>query len=349
VPGWASTSSQTMITYTSGTVEDVQLGRFANGRFAASDITGSPFYANGRGFIFMDSPVYRTRNVATSGTNYAGGQPGFQASYWNGSSGVDDFFYLQNVPQATGANPQMVLQLTHAGSTGFPHGFDIGTLWLNPLSDLQIGSSSTGTRRVGINTNTGGAGAFLQINGLSNVYQSFAVTGTLIGFLGQGSTLLSGAGGSDFAIAVNGANHLWLGANGVKTVDVTSGAAAITGALSSTSLAGSGTATFAAGAAAGTSPGTPTCTTSHVCDSQSGTVSFTMGTATTTGIALTVTTSATRTNQPNCSVAMYLAASPYTAVPIRATYTTTTIVFNAGTAPTASTAYELVYSGCGGK
>jgi hypothetical protein len=29
-------------------------------------------------------------------------------------------------------------------------------------------------------------------------------------------------------------------------------------------------------------------------------------------------------------------------------YTPSTIVFNVGTAPSASTAYELVYSGCGG-
>jgi hypothetical protein len=114
------------------------------------------------------------------------------------------------------------------------------------------------------------------------------------------------------------------------------------------SIAGTGTATFAAGGAAGSSPGTPTCTTSHVCDSMSGTISFTVGTSTTTGSLLTVTTGVTRTNQPNCHGAVYLAASPYTALPVRLTYTTTTIVFNVGTAPTASTAYELVYAGCGG-
>lgn len=118
--------------------------------------------------------------------------------------------------------------------------------------------------------------------------------------------------------------------------------------IQAASYAGKGTATFAAGAAAGTSPGTPTCTTSHICDSMSGTVSFTAGTATTTGIMLTVTTGITRTNQVNCTGQVYLAASPYTALPTRITATTTTIVFNVGTGPTASTAYELVYSGCGG-
>ncbi len=119
-------------------------------------------------------------------------------------------------------------------------------------------------------------------------------------------------------------------------------------ATTAVSMSGQGTATFAAGAAAGTSPGTPTCTTSHVCDSLSGTISFTTGSTTSAGAMLTVTDGVTRTNQPNCIGEAYLVASPYTALPVRLTYTTTTIVFNVGTAPTASTAYELVYAGCGG-
>jgi hypothetical protein len=137
--------------------------------------------------------------------------------------------------------------------------------------------------------------------------------------------------------------------NGNLTVDssgniVTPGNLTLAGNSKAASFAGTGVATFAAG----TSPGTPVCATSHVCDSVSGTVSFTMGTSTATGILLTVTTSTTRANQPNCRGDAYLAASPYTALPVRLTYTPSTIVFNVGIAPTASAAYELVYSGCGG-
>lgn len=114
---------------------------------------------------------------------------------------------------------------------------------------------------------------------------------------------------------------------------------------------GAGLVAFTAGAAAGTSPGTPTCTSGHVCDTISGVISFTVGTSTTTGVLLTITVTPTtlRNNQANCDGSVYLAASPYTAIPIRFTETTapTSYVVNVGTALTASTAYEIAYQ-CGG-
>jgi hypothetical protein len=70
---------------------------------------------------------------------------------------------------------------------------------------------------------------------------------------------------------------------------------------------------------------------------------MTVGTSTTTGVGLTVTLSNLRFNQPNCVGEVYLAASPYTQIPARATSTTTTVVFNLGSAPMASTAYEFEY------
>lgn len=121
----------------------------------------------------------------------------------------------------------------------------------------------------------------------------------------------------------------------------------IAGSLGVTSIAGTGTATFAVGAAAGTSPGTPASLSSHLADSDSGTISLTTGTATTTGILLTVTTGITRAHQPTCPGTVYLAASPFTLIPSRITTTTTTVIFTVGTAPTASTAYEMTYN-CGG-
>lgn len=110
---------------------------------------------------------------------------------------------------------------------------------------------------------------------------------------------------------------------------------------------GSGSVSFTVGAAAGSSPGTPVCATGHVCDTTSGVVSLTMGTSTTTGVLLTVTVTPTtlRTNQGNCDGSVYLVASPYTQINIRYTGTTapTTYVANVGSAPTASTAYEITY------
>ena len=120
------------------------------------------------------------------------------------------------------------------------------------------------------------------------------------------------------------------------------------GPLVAPSVAGTGTATFTPGVAAGKSPGTPACSTSHICDSIGGTISVITGSATQAGVLLTVTLPA-RQNQPNCYGNAYLVASPYTALPLRLSYTTSTIVFNVGITPEASTAYELVYAGCAGR
>ncbi len=114
------------------------------------------------------------------------------------------------------------------------------------------------------------------------------------------------------------------------------------------SVAGSGTATFSVGTAAGSGFTTPACSSGHVCDSFSGTVGFTMGTETSPGVLLTINLPFTRTHQPTCIGQVYSISPPYTAIPVRLTYTTSTIVFNVGTAPRVSTAYELVYAGCGG-
>ena len=116
------------------------------------------------------------------------------------------------------------------------------------------------------------------------------------------------------------------------------------------STQGSATASFASGAGAGSSPGTPACAGSHTCDSIGGTVAMTTGTATpTTGVALTVTTGITRSTQPTCSIQIRLATSPYTLVDSAPTTTATTIVFNlTGTSLTASTAYNFSYNGCDG-
>ena len=119
------------------------------------------------------------------------------------------------------------------------------------------------------------------------------------------------------------------------------------GGWSCPSFAGTGTATFAAGAAAGTSPGVPACTASHVCDSVSGDMLFTVGTATTSGTLLTVTFGTTRSNDPNCSTNVFDVSGGGT-IPIRPITSATTLVFNTSATPTASHQYELTYL-CGGQ
>jgi lysophospholipase L1-like esterase len=115
-------------------------------------------------------------------------------------------------------------------------------------------------------------------------------------------------------------------------------------------VSGVGTATFAAGAAAGSSPGTPTCYT--VCDSVSGTVLLTTGTTPpATGVALTVTLGGvTRATTPNCVGSVFLQSSgaPVSSVYIAGASTTTMAFKAAGTALSASTGYGFIYI-CGGK
>jgi hypothetical protein len=113
--------------------------------------------------------------------------------------------------------------------------------------------------------------------------------------------------------------------------------------------------TFTAKAAAGTSPGTPVCV--LACDNLSGTIDLTTGTSTAAGDLLDIHFGIIggSVQFPTCSVSVYLLASPYTPLPVRATYFKdpdanydVTLSVNVGTAPTAGTAYEVVYSGCSG-
>jgi hypothetical protein len=214
--------------------------------------------------------------------------------------------------------------VTNMSGSGFEYGFQV----------VGIGDSTATSETVGV---------------ISRAQTAAAAYNTTYLFAFEGQANSGGAGSSATNSGVTLCQGQSFGTNKWCIYSITdpsyfAGSTIGSFGFKGAAVTGTGTAGFVAGAAAGTSPGTPTCTTSHICDSISGTISFTMGTATTTGIVLTVTTSATRTNQGNCIAHMKLAASPYTEVPIRPTETATTVVFNAGTAPTASTAYELTYA-----
>jgi len=155
---------------------------------------------------------------------------------------------------------------------------------------------------------------------------------------------------SEFDIGALGASspaiNFWLGSTPAQVATISMAG------IAAQALAGSSTGWAAAvGAAAGASPGTPACVASHVCDSLSGQIGLTMGTATTTtGVILTVTLNGTaRVNLPNCVVEAWLSASPYTPLAVSPTVTTSSVSFQVtGTAAATSTAYTFSYV-CGGQ
>jgi hypothetical protein len=121
--------------------------------------------------------------------------------------------------------------------------------------------------------------------------------------------------------------------------------------ISALGVAGSGTATFAAGAGAGTSPGTIQCLVSHVCDSVSGMIQLlTVGSSPpASGTILTVTLGSTRSNQPNCNVQAWdVSTGVPVALGVPVTTTTTLVSTLSGTALTAGHQVQFVYH-CGGQ
>jgi hypothetical protein len=124
-----------------------------------------------------------------------------------------------------------------------------------------------------------------------------------------------------------------------------SGNTTATGFVSAKFLIGSGTMSLAANAAAGTSP-TIACTTSHVCDGVSGTVTLTTGASPTTGTLATLTFPGTHTNFANCIVMPTLSGAGHI-TSVSWTESTTALTLTANSALAASTAYQVRYW-CGG-
>jgi hypothetical protein len=104
---------------------------------------------------------------------------------------------------------------------------------------------------------------------------------------------------------------------------------------------------FAAGAAAGTTPGTPTVSAGYGCTPVACSIQMVSGTApTTTGVLLTVTTGITRTNFPVCFGSVNNSGSgSYPSIAVYITTTATTVVFNVANsiAETAGATYTYRY------
>ena len=173
-------------------------------------------------------------------------------------------------------------------------------------------------------------------------------------YQGGGNTNIN-AGNGAYAVCLNCA-----ASSGTSGLLVQNGAAspatvlAVTGSGNTTAsgfvsgkfFMGSGTnsMTLAVGAAAGTSPSIA-CTTSHMCDGVTGSVTLTTGTSPTTGTLATLTFPNAHTYYANCMVTTESASAAITTNTW--TESTTAVTITANTALTASTAYTVKYW-CGG-
>lgn len=187
------------------------------------------------------------------------------------------------------------------------------------------------TSAVGMEVNRSGSGGIfaLDFNG-TRTAQIVALTG--------GGGKLANASNSSTSFQWDGSGNSFFGT--AQQSEITAAGLAIL-----VSTAGTGTATFAPQAGAGTGA-TAVCATSHVCDSFSGEVTLTSGSVGTpaTGSQLIITLPITRTNQPNCAVDVY---GGTTFLGITKTQTTSTITISAGVALTFATTYTVDYV-CGG-
>jgi hypothetical protein len=172
-------------------------------------------------------------------------------------------------------------------------------------------------------------------------------------FYQNGQTILNAGAGANPAV-VNGStgsgtSGLLVESGGSSPAAVLtvsgSGNTTAAGFLSGKFMLGSGTMSLAANAAAGTSP-TIACSSSHVCDGVSGTVTLTTGTSTTTGTLATLSFPNTHSNDANCVVTPTLSGTGLVTT-ITWSESTTALTLTANTALTASTAYQVRYW-CGG-
>jgi hypothetical protein len=170
----------------------------------------------------------------------------------------------------------------------------------------------------------------------------------------NGSTMLDAGAGAN-AVAINntsgsgtGGLIVYGGGSSSSTAELTvtgGGNVTANGFLSGKFAMGSGTMTMAAGSAAG-SGATMACTTSHVCDGVSGTVTLTTGSSPATGTLGTLTFPNTHTNQANCMVSVQLSGTGLISS-VGWSESTTAVTLTANAALTAGTAYSARYW-CGG-
>ena len=202
------------------------------------------------------------------------------------------------------------------------------------------------------------AGGFLTTSSASSTYAPKAsptFTGTAT--MPTETTVASGnmhldAGTGAYYVCVNCDNNTgtsgFVVQNGTSSSPTTefqvtgSGNTTATGYLSSKGWFGNYTASYTAGAAAGTSP-TIACATTHTCTNIQGTYSIKTGTSPTTGTLVTINLNHTQNNILDCSSDLWLPGTGHILTYELTNSTTSTIVVTLDAALTASTTYYFTY------
>lgn len=261
------------------------------------------------------------------------------------------------VPNGSGVfGGSVTVATTLAGSTQYQ------PLYLSPCGGgvgLQINCiNGTAVNTMTVTPNTAGSWPILGVGGTDNnigLIVNTKGTGEIRFAPGTRSALIlkNVASSVNFVTvsqSVTGAAPL-ISVDGSDTnVDLTlsgkgTGGVKVVGDLTTNTISGTGTATFAVGGATISGTGaTAVCATSYLCTSLSGTITLTTGTGiSATGVFLTITTGITRTNLPNCIVQLM-----GNGVGITWAETTTTIPITDLTQLTSSTSYTVKYA-CFGK
>jgi hypothetical protein len=202
------------------------------------------------------------------------------------------------------------------------------------------------------------AGGFLTTSSASSTYAPKAsptFTGTVTvpteTIVSSGNMHLDAAAGA-YYVCINCDNNTgtsgFVVQNGTGSSPTTefqvtgSGNTTATGYLSSKGWFGNYTASYTAGAAAGTSP-TIACATTHTCTNIQGTYSIKTGTSPTTGTLVTINLNHTQNNILDCSSDLWLPGTGHILTYELTNSTTSTIVVTLDAALTASTTYYFTY------
>jgi hypothetical protein len=202
------------------------------------------------------------------------------------------------------------------------------------------------------------AGGFLTTSSASSTYATKAspiFTGTVTvpteTIVSSGNMHLDAATGA-YYVCINCDNNTgtsgFVVQNGTGSSPTTefqvtgSGNTTATGYLSSKGWFGNYTASYTAGAAAGTSP-TIACATTHTCTNIQGTYSIKTGASPTTGTLVTINLNHTQNNILDCSSDLWLPGTGHILTYELTNSTTSTIVVTLDAALTASTTYYFTY------
>jgi hypothetical protein len=293
----------------------------------------------------------------------AGGRPDSHCAVGNGLCAGDSIRRLYAVEL-----PAPSLASSRNGTAFGTGAFAIIANYATLASPTFTGTPSAPTQTTGDNTTALAtdvfvnasitAGGFLTTSSASSTYAPKAsptFTGTVTvpteTIVSSGNMHLDAATGA-YYVCINCDNNTgtsgFVVQNGTGSSPTTefqvtgSGNTTATGYLSSKGWFGNYTASYTAGAAAGTSP-TIACATTHTCTNIQGTYSIKTGTSPTTGTLVTINLNHTQNNILDCSSDLWLPGTGHILTYELTNSTTSTIVVTLDAALTASTTYYFTY------